>query len=158
MLQTRWNVATSRERLIVIAAALFVLAALVFALLVRPASRTVLGAPAALHALDAKINTMRTQAAQLRAAPAAVTASATIVTAALAERDLAGVGATVYEVNDSSQNAGGGSTVTVKGVDSARFAAWLAKPDVQRQLQRLTITRDAASGRVTGTIGLRKTP
>ena len=99
MLRQRWNDAASRERLAVIVMALVMFCAVLTALLVRPAWRVVQSAPATLNALDAKVLTMRMQAAQLRVAPAAVP----VVTpaSAAAERELSSPGATVTEVRDN---------------------------------------------------------
>lgn len=154
MLIQHWNNASARERLLIVMAALFLCGALLFALLVRPAWRAVRDAPATLQALDAKVMTMRTQASQLRAAPAAAPVVAT--PAVSAERELAGPGASVSETRDAA-GPGAVTTVTLKDVDGTRLSAWLARPEVQKQLQRLNITRDAASGRVTGTAVLRIT-
>ena len=153
MLQQRWNNATARERLLVMVTAVFVFCAVLIALLVRPAWRVVQSAPAALSALDAKVLTMRAQAAQLRAAPAAVP----VVAASLpsAERELAGPGASVSALRDGAGAGQATTTVNLKGVESARLAAWLAKPEVQKQMQRLSLTRDPATGRVSGSVVLR---
>lgn len=153
MLRQRWNEATSRERLVVIVMALVVFCALLIALLVRPAWRVVQSAPATLNTLDAKVLTMRMQAAQLRVAPAGVP----VVTpsSASAERELSSPGATVTEVRDSAGSGQTTTTVNFKGVDSTPLAAWLAKPLVQKQMLRLNVTRDPATGRVTGSVILR---
>ena len=153
MLQQRWNNATARERLVVMMTAVFVFCAVLIALLVRPAWRVVQSAPAALNALDAKVLTMRAQAAQLRAAPAAVSVVATPLPSA--ERELAGPGAIVSEARDAAGAGQATATVNLKAVESTRLAAWLAKPEVQKQMQRLSITRDPATGRVSGNAVLR---
>ena len=153
MLQQRWNNATARERLVVMVTAVFVFCAVLIALLVRPAWRVVQSAPAALSALDAKVLTMRAQAAQLRAAPAAVPVVAASVPSA--ERELAGPGASVSELRDGAGAGQATTTVNLKGVESARLAAWLAKPEVQKQMQRLSLIRDPATGRVSGSVVLR---
>ena len=148
MLHTRWNEATARERLLLIAMALVVGCAVLIAALVRPAWRVVQSAPATLSALETKVLTMRAQAAQLRAAPAVTPAAAP----ASAEREMAGPGTSVSEVRDAGHAT---TTVHLKAVDSTRLAAWLAKREVQERIQRLNLTRDPASGRVTGSAVLR---
>ena len=124
---------------------LTVLCAVVIALLVRPAWRVVQSAPATLDALDAKVLAMRAQAAQLRAAPVAPAPLPAV-------QDMSGPEATVTEARDA---ANAGVTVSLRGVEGPRFAAWLAKPEVQKHMQRLSITRDAKTGRVSGTVVLR---
>ncbi len=156
MTSERWNNASSRERLLVVVMVLIVCGALGFALLVRPAWRVVRAAPATLQTLDTRVLTMRTHAAQLRAAPAAA-AVATPAAAALlfaTERDLGGPGATVSDTRDAT-SAGTAMTLTLKGVDGAQLATWLAKPEVQTQLQQMNLARDAISGRVSGTVTVR---
>jgi type II secretory pathway component PulM len=148
MLTRYWNSASARERLMLAVMVLFVCGALLFAVLVRPAWRLVRDAPATLQTLDAKVLAMRAQAAQLRAAPAALPTVATQPVSA--ERELSGPGATVSEARDSS----GATTVTLKNVDGAKLGAWLARPDVQKQLQRVSVTRDATSGRISGSMVL----
>ena len=150
MLHTRWNEATVRERLLLIAMVLVVCCAVLIAALVRPAWRVVQSAPATLSALEAKVLTMRAQAAQLRVAPAATPVAA--AAPASAERELAGAGASVSEMRDAGRAT---TTVNLKAVDSTRLAAWLAKREVQERIQRLNLTRDPASGRVTGSAVLR---
>ncbi len=154
LLQQRWRDATARERLSIIVMLLVVVGAVLVALLVMPAWRVVRSAPATLTSLDAKVLAMRAQAAELRAAPAATPPS---VSAPLsAERELAGAGASVSEARDTVPG-NITTTVNLKNVEGARLAAWLAKPEVQKQLLRLNITRDAATGRVTGSAVLRAT-
>ena len=155
-LQQHWQNATAREKLMVIAMVLVVAGALLFALLVRPAWRTVQNAPTALSALDAKVQTMRSQAAQLRAAP--MTANVAVTPLPSADRELSGPGATVSETRDAAGTAQAAATINLKNVDGARLAAWLARPEVQKQLQRLNLTRDAVSGRVSGSAVLRTSP
>ena len=152
LLQQRWRDATARERLSVMVMLLVVLGALLVTLLVLPALRVVRSAPATLATLDTKVLAMRAQAADLRAAPAVTPVA--ISAPVSAERELAGAGATVSEARDS---AAGNTTTTVnlKSVEGAKLAAWLAKPEVQKQLLRLSLTRDAATGRVTGSAVLR---
>ena len=150
MLHTRWNEATARERLLLIVMALVVCCAALIAALVRPVWRVVQSAPATLGALEAKVLTMRAQAAQLRAAPAVTPVGA--AAPASAERELAGAGASVSEVRDAGR---GTTTVDLKAVDSTRLAAWLAKREVLERIQRLNLTRDPATGRVTGSVVLR---
>ena len=154
MLQQRWKNATARERLLVIVMCLVVISAALSALLVRPAWRVVQSAPATLNRLDAQVLSMRAQAAQLLDRRDG-RAAAPVATVPSAERDLAGAGASVSEVRDAAGTPQATVTIHLKSVDSARLAAWLAKPDVQQQLQRLTLTRDATSGRVTGSVVLR---
>ena len=154
-LQQHWQNATAREKLMVIAMVLVVAGALLFALLVRPAWRTVQNAPAALNALEAKVQAMRTQAAQLRAAPSV---AIPVVTPPSAERELSGPGATVSESRDAVGTPQAATTINLKNVDGARLAAWLARPEVQKQMKRLNLTRDAVSGRVSGSAVLRTSP
>lgn len=153
MLRQRWNEATSRERLVVIVMALVVCCALLAALLVRPAWRVVQSAPDSLNALDAKVLTMRMQAAQLRVAPAGAPVATSL--SASAERELSSPGATVTEVRDAAGSGQTSTTVNLKEVNSTPLAAWLAKPLVQKQMLRLNVTRDPATGRVTGSVVLR---
>lgn len=147
-LQQRWRDTSARERLLLVVMGIVVCTALVTALLIRPAWRTVREAPARLTVLDTQILQMREQAAQLRVAPAGVNTSTAAVSA---ERELAGGGASITERRDGNTAI----TVEFKGVDSAKFAAWLAKAQVSQQLQRLSVTRDAASGKVSGSAVLR---
>ena len=98
---------------------------------------------------------MRTQAAQLRAAPSV---AIPVVTPPSAERELSGPGATVSESRDAVGTPQAATTINLKNVDGARLAAWLARPEVQKQLQRLNLTRDAVSGRVSGSAVLRTSP
>lgn len=150
-LQQHWKNAAARERLLIIVMCLVVTCAAIVALLVRPAWRVVQSAPATLDALDARVLSMRAQAAQLRAGPSA--SDATVLPSA--ERDLAGPGATITESRDAAGTPQAAVIVTLKAVESGRLATWLARPEVQKQLQRLTLTRDPASGRVTGSVVLR---
>jgi type II secretory pathway component PulM len=155
MLKQRWMEASARERLLVLMMAAVVLGAVLVALLVRPAWRVVRSAPATLAALDAKVLTMRAQAAQLRNATAAAPSSVAASPLQSAERDLKGPGATVAVMRDGSSAAQGATTINLSNVEGARLAAWLAAAEVQRQLLRLNLTRDPATGRVTGTAVLR---
>ncbi len=150
MLQQRWNHATARERLLLIAMVFAVCCAVLIAALVRPAWRVVQSAPATLSALEAKVLTMRAQAAQLRAAPAVTPVVA--AAPASAEREMAGPGASVSEVRDAGRAT---TTVNLKAVDSTRLAVWLAKREVRERIQRLNLTRDPATGRATGSAVLR---
>lgn len=153
LLQQHWLNATSRERLLVVSMAAVIFFAAVFALLIRPAWRTVQAAPATLNALDNQVLTMRAQAAQLRATPATGVAPTMAATspALSAERELASPGATITETRDSANI----TTLNLKGVEGTRLAVWLSNPALQKRLQRLSVTRDATSGRVTGTVVLR---
>ncbi len=155
MLQQRWIDATARERLLVIAMTLIVLFAVLFALLIRPAWRVLQAAPATLTLLDAKVLAMRAQAAQLRAAP--VTTNAVAATLPSAERELSSAGAIVGEVREAASAGQATTTITLKGVESARLGVWLAHSEVQKRLYSLNITRDATSGRVSGSATLRVT-
>ena len=148
ILQKLWNEATSLRRLVIIVMTLFGLCALLIALLVRPAWRVVQAAPANLSALDTKVLTMRMQAAQLRTAPAV--APVAIPSPASAERELASPGTTVTEVRDAAGEGQATTTVNFKEVESTRLAAWLAKPEMQIQMLRLSLTRNPATGRATG--------
>ena len=150
MLHTRWNEATARERLLLIAMALVVCCAVLTAVLVCPAWRVVHSAPATLSALETKVLVMRAQAAQLRAAPAVTPVA--VAAPASAEREMAGPGASVSEVRDAGHAT---TTVHLKAVDSTRLAAWLAKREIRERIQRLNLTRDPANGRVTGSAILR---
>lgn len=156
MLQQRWSEATARERMLVIVMGLVVFCAVLIALLIRPAWQTVLNAPATLVLLEEKLLTMREQAAYLRTVPAV--ASIVAITPPSAERELASPGATVTETRDAADAAKSTYSINMKGVDSARLAAWLGKSEVQKQLQRLSFTRDTATGRVNGTVVLRSSP
>ncbi len=150
MLLQRWKVATARERLLLMVMAVVVGCAVLIAALVRPAWRVVQSAPPTLSALEEKVLTMRAQAAQLRVAPAATPVAA--AAPASAERELAGAGASISEVRDAGRAT---TTVNLKTVDSTRFAAWLAKREVQERIQQLNLIRDPVSGRVTGSVVLR---
>jgi general secretion pathway protein M len=155
MLKQRWHEATSRERLLVIVMGVVLCGAVLIALLVRPAWRVVQGAPATLATLDAKVLTMRAQAAALRAAPAAAPAAVTVSPIPYAERELKSPGATITVARDAGGPAPGATTISLNAVEGAKLAAWLALPEMQRQLQRLNLTRDPASGRVSGAAVLR---
>jgi general secretion pathway protein M len=154
MLQQRWNEANARERLFIIVMGLVLCLAAVFVLLVRPAWRTVQTAPAALRALDAKVLSMRAQSAYLRSAPTAISATAPAAASPLQSAEqLKGSGATVTIARDTSSAAT--ATLNLTSIEGARLAAWLATPEVSSQLQRLNLTRDPASGRLSGAIVLR---
>lgn len=158
MLLQRWIDATARERLLVIAMTLIALCAVLFALLIRPAWRVLQAAPATLTALDAKVLAMRAQAAQLRSAPISTNATnAVAVTLPSAERELSSTGATVGEVREAASAGQATTTITLKGVESARLGVWLAHSEVQKRLYSLNITRDATSGRVSGAVTMRVT-
>lgn len=153
MLQQRWNEATTRERLLVLVMAVVLGCAVLIALLIAPAWRTVDTAPATLRLLESKVLVMREQAAYLRTAPTAKS----LVTLAprSAEQELTSPGATVSEKRDDRSSPDAATTIIMNGVESTRLAAWLAKPEVQRQLQYLSFSRDPATGRINGKAVLR---
>jgi general secretion pathway protein M len=154
MLQQRWNEANARERLLIIVMGMALCLAAIFVLLVRPAWRTVQTAPAALSALDAKVLSMRAQSAYLRSAPTAVPATTALSASPLQSAEqLKGNGATVTIARDTA--SAGTANVNLISVEGTRLAAWLATPEVSSQLQRLNLTRDPATGRMSGAIVLR---
>ena len=156
MLQQRWNEATTRERLLVMLMAMVAGCAVLITLLILPAWRMVNTAPATLQLLDSKVRLMREQAAYLRAAPA-VKSRITLASPS-AERELTGPGATVTEKRGDGSSPVPAATITMNGVESTRLAAWLAKPEVQTQLQHLNFSRIPTTGRVNGTAVLRTSP
>ena len=158
MLKQRWIEATSRERLLVTVMGVVVLGAVIFLVLVRPAWRIVQRAPEALNALDVTVLRMRAQAAELVVVPTAVPATGDAGAIQSVERELKTPGATVAVVRDGGGAAASVTTINLASVDGAKLAAWLAVPQVQQQLQGLTLTRDPVTGRVNGRVLLRLRP